>query len=52
MSGSLRPAPPFACAAGLFSILVSGRGQLAVTSYGGLFRLVLEEGDEYYASTR
>jgi len=41
-----------AFSSGLFSIVVSGRGQLAVTSYGGLFRLVLNEGDEYYASTR
>lgn len=32
---------------GLTALHVSGRGQIAITSYGGIFRLVLEEGHTY-----
>lgn len=37
---------------GAISLVASGSGTLAITSYGGLFRLILDEGERYQVSRR
>eukprot|EP00911_Craspedida_sp_UC1_P002298 UC1_evm1s1739 len=52
ISGETSRMAEFTREAGLFTLAARGSGQLAITSFGGLFRLSLEEEDVYYASTK